>query len=184
MRTSLAGNPPRSPGAGQGRPRSQAVDQAVFQAVRTLLGNGVPLAELSMEGIARAAGVGKAAIYRRWGNKEELLIDVLRATEPAKPELPGTSMREDLVILLESSRQLGRIWDAYRTAVITPRRDLVLHVLRRGQANGELRADVDLELAVDMVIGPLVIRSLLYPTAALPEGHGERIVDTLLQGLR
>ncbi|MFD0506545.1 TetR/AcrR family transcriptional regulator [Streptomyces chiangmaiensis] len=105
-----------------------------------LIEDGVPLADLSIERIARTAGVGKATIYRRWNNKEDLFVDVMRATEPPDPELPGTSMREDLVVLLESLRRRGlasrssailhnvyaqmksspKIWAAYHATVIAP----------------------------------------------------------------
>ncbi|POX54782.1 TetR family transcriptional regulator [Streptomyces sp. Ru71] len=169
-----------------------------------LLEEGVPLAELSIERIARTAGVGKATIYRRWSGKEELFVDVIRAAEPPDPELPGTSMRDDLIALLESLRQRAlasrssallhnahvqmksspRIWAAYHANVIVPRRNMGLEVLRRGRQGGEIRADVDLELANDMFVGPVLMRTLLRPEADLPEGLAERIVDTVMEGLR
>lgn len=169
-----------------------------------LLEEGVPLAELSIERVARTAGVGKATIYRRWSGKEELFVDVLRAAEPPDPVLPGTSMRDDLVVLLESLRQRGllsrssailhnvyaqmksspKIWTAYHANVIQPRRNLGLEVLRRGQLNGELRVGIDLELANDMFVGPMLVRSVMRPEADLPEGLAEEIVDTVLKGLR
>jgi AcrR family transcriptional regulator len=168
-----------------------------------LLEEGVPLAELSIERVARTAGVGKATIYRRWSGKEELFVDVVRAAEPSDPPLPGTSMRDDLVVLLEQMRRRGlakrssailhsvhaqmksspKIWAAYHAIVVEPRRRLGLEVLRRGQENGELRTDVDLELLSDLFVGPLLVRSVLHADADLPEGLAEQVVDTLLQGL-
>lgn len=169
-----------------------------------LLEEGVPLAELSIERVARTAGVGKATIYRRWSGKEELFVDVVRAAEPPDPELPGTSMRDDLVVLLETLRRRGlatrssvilhnvyaqmksspRIWAAYHASVIAPRRALGMDVLRRGLRDGELRPDVDLELVNDMFVGPMLVRSVMRPDADLPEGLAEEIVDTVLAGLR
>src|SRR3954471_1158958 len=102
---SRAESRPPQYGSTRGRPRSKAVEQAILEAVLKLLEDGVPLADLSVESIARTAGVGKAAIYRRWSDKEDLFVDVIRAAEPAERELPGTSMRDDLVVLLESLRQ-------------------------------------------------------------------------------
>jgi AcrR family transcriptional regulator len=179
------------------------VERAILEGVMKLLEDGVPLAELSIERVARTAGVGKATIYRRWSGKEELFVDVMRAAEPPDPVLPGTSMRDDLVALLESLRQRGlvsrsailhnvyaqmksspRIWSAYHAAVVEPRRALGLEVLRRGQRDGELRADIDLELANDMFVGPMLVRAVLRPEGELPEGLAERIVDTVLEGLR
>ncbi|GGZ10608.1 TetR family transcriptional regulator [Streptomyces poonensis] len=180
------------------------MERSIIEGVMKLLEDGVPLAELSIERVARTAGVGKAAIYRRWSGKEELFVDVLRAAEPPDPELPGTSVRDDLVVLLESLRRRGlmsrssailhnvhaqmksspRIWAAYHTMVIEPRRRTTFDVLRRGVANGELRADVDIELLGDLFVGPMLVRTLMRPDAALDEGLSERIVDTVLEGLR
>ncbi|MEU9448059.1 TetR/AcrR family transcriptional regulator [Streptomyces sp. NPDC048277] len=200
----LADSRPRSQGPARGRPRSEAVEHAILEGVMKLLEDGVPLAELSIERIARTAGVGKATIYRRWNGKDELFVDVMRAAEPPDPELPGTSMRDDLVVLLESLRQRGlmnrssailhnvyaqmksspRIWKAYHANVVNPRRALGMEVLRRGQQNGELRADIDLDVANDMFTGPMLLRAILRPEAELPEGLAEQIVDSVLDGLR
>ncbi|MEV5841589.1 TetR/AcrR family transcriptional regulator [Streptomyces sp. NPDC048179] len=200
----LADSGPRSVGPARGRPRSEAVEIAILEGVMKLLEDGVPLGELSIERIARTAGVGKATIYRRWNGKDELFVDVMRAAEPPDPELPGTSMRDDLVVLLESLRQRGlmnrssailhnvyaqmksspRIWKAYHTNVVNPRRELGRQVLMRGQRNGELRADIDIDLANDMFTGPMLLRAVLRPDAELPEGLAEQIVDEVLAGLR
>ena len=188
----------------RGRPRSEGIERAVIEGVMKLLEDGVPLAELSIERIARTAGVGKATIYRRWSGKEELFVDVVRSAEPPAAQLPGTSMRDDLVALLEQLRQRGllarssailhnvhaqmksspKIWAAYHTTVVAPRRELQIEILRRGQAAGELRADLDIELLNDMFVGPMLFRTLMRPDAELPDGLSEQIVDTLLEGLR
>ncbi|WP_079060183.1 TetR/AcrR family transcriptional regulator [Streptomyces bungoensis] len=201
---SLAESRPRPDGPVRGRPRSEAVEHAIKEGVMKLLEEGVPLAELSIERVARTAGVGKATIYRRWSGKEELFVDVVRAAEPPDPQLPGTGMRDDLVALLEAMRRRGlasrssailhnvyaqmksspRIWSAYHASVIAPRRDLTMKVLRRARENGELPSDVDLELVFDLFTGPMLVRAVMRPDADLPEDLAERIVDTVLAGLR
>ncbi|MEU9138343.1 TetR/AcrR family transcriptional regulator [Streptomyces sp. NPDC048404] len=201
---SLADSPDRQVCPSRGRPRSEAVERAIIEGVMKLLEDGVPLADISIERLARTAGVGKATIYRRWSGKEELFVDVLRGAEPADPELPGVSMRDDLVVLLESLRRRGlvsrssailhnvyaqmksspRLWAAYDATVIAPRRQQGYELLRRGQENGELRDDVDVELLNDMFVGPMLVRSVMRPDTELPEGLAEQIVDTLLEGLR
>ncbi|WP_322621070.1 TetR/AcrR family transcriptional regulator [Streptomyces acidicola] len=188
----------------RGRPRSEAVERSIIEGVMKLLEEGVPLAELSIERVARTAGVGKATIYRRWSGKEELFVDVLRAAEPPDPVLPGTSLRDDLVALLESLRRRGlmsrssailhnvhaqmksspKIWAAYHAVVIEPRRRTTFEVLRRGRENGELRADLDIELVSDLFVGPMLVRTVMRPDAALDEELAEHIVDTVLAGLR
>ncbi|MFB9462552.1 TetR-like C-terminal domain-containing protein [Streptomyces cinereospinus] len=173
-----------------------------------LLEDGVPLAELSVERLARTAG--EATIYRRRrGKKEELLLDVVRAAEPPDPELPGACPRDDLVVLRAALRRRGlanrtaiphnvhaqmksgpHLWAACHSAVVAPRRRLGVEVLRRGQRDGELRADTgfelvhDVELVHDIVFGPLLVRSLPHPEAELPEGLAQQLVDTLPTGLR
>ncbi|MFF5917207.1 TetR/AcrR family transcriptional regulator [Streptomyces flavochromogenes] len=193
-----------TPGARRGRPRSEGVEQAVFDAVVGLLDEGVPLAELSIERIARTAGVGKATIYRRWTGKEELFVDLLRSVEPPDPVLSGTSVRGDLVVLLESLRERGvakrtssllhnvfaqmqlypRLWEVYHHTVIEPRRRLSLDTVRRGMEQGEIRDDLDIEFVTDLLTGPLLLRTVIRPGASLEPGLAERVVDTVMEGLR
>jgi AcrR family transcriptional regulator len=180
------------------------VERSIIEGVMQLLEEGVPLADISIERVARTAGVGKATIYRRWPGKEELFVDVMRVMEPEDPELPGTSLRDDLVVLLEALRRRGlakqssaflhnvhaqmksspKLWDAYHATVVEPRRLLGAELLRRGQRTGEVRADIDVTLMNDLFVGPMLLRSVLHSDAELPEGLAEQIVDTLLEGLR
>ncbi|WP_228447024.1 TetR/AcrR family transcriptional regulator [Streptomyces paludis] len=187
----------------RGRPRSEAVERAILEAVVVLLEDGVPLGSLSVERIARTAGVGKATIYRRWPGKEELFVEVLRAIEPPDPELPGESALADLRILLESMRRRGlaqrnsamlhnaaaemksspNLWAEYHKTVIGPRREATLAVIRRGIATGELRDDLEAELVHDLLVGPMIMRTLHRPGASLDEDLPDRILDAALQGL-
>ncbi|MBO1333235.1 TetR/AcrR family transcriptional regulator [Streptomyces sp. VRA16 Mangrove soil] len=188
----------------RGRPRSEAVEQAIVEGVVKLLEEGVPLAELSIERIARTAGVGKATIYRRWAGKEELFVDVIASIEEPDPQLPGTSLRDDLILLLEHMRRRGlnlrtsallhnvivqmktlpRLWDAYHAVVVEPRRRLMHDVLRRGVADGELPAGIDIELTGDLFTGPMLLRSVMRVDSPLADDLSERIVDTVLAGVK
>lgn len=197
--------PPACDGApARGRPRNEAVERAVVEGVLKLLEEGASFGDLSMERIARTVGVGKATLYRRWHDKEDLFVDVVRATEPPDPELPGTSVRDDLVVLVESLRRRGvarqssamllnvhaqmkagpRLWREYQDRMVRPRRRLVVEVLSRGRRTGEIRADVDLQLAHDLIVGPMLLRTVLTCEPDLPEGLSEEIVDTVLEALR
>ncbi|WP_329068880.1 TetR/AcrR family transcriptional regulator [Streptomyces sp. NBC_01429] len=187
----------------RGRPRSEAAERAILEAVVALLEDGVPLGALSIERIARTAGVGKATIYRRWRGAEELFVDVLREIEPPDPELPGDSATEDLRIMLESLRKRGlaqrnsallhnvsvemksrpKLWQEYHRTVIDPRRETTLAVIRRGIADGEFRDDLGAELINDMMIGPMLMRTLHRPGASLDEDLADQIIRTALQGL-
>ncbi|ANZ19088.1 transcriptional regulator, TetR family [Streptomyces noursei ATCC 11455] len=188
----------------RGRPRSAAADSAIVEAVLRLIEDGVPIAELSMERIAREAGVGKATLYRRWPGKSALLLDVMRSQDTPCPPLDGDSVREDLVRLLEFLRRRGlakrssavlrtvvshvqaqpELWAEYHETVVRARHEALLGVLRRGVASGEIRADQDLETLADLFVGPMLARAILHEWKELPEGLAEDIVDTVLEGVR
>ncbi|MDQ0796707.1 TetR/AcrR family transcriptional regulator [Streptomyces sp. B1I3] len=187
----------------RGRPRSAAAERAILDAVVELLEAGEPLAGLSIERIARTAGVGKSTIYRRWSGKEELFVDVLREIEPADPTVSGTAGLADLRELLESMRTRGlaqrssvllhnvfaqmkshpRLWAEYHRTVVAPRRVAMLAAVQRAVDAGELRGDLDVELMDDLFLGPMLVRTVHRPDAPLPEDLAHRIIQILLEGL-
>ncbi|MFJ9677226.1 TetR/AcrR family transcriptional regulator [Streptomyces sp. NPDC101194] len=187
----------------RGRPRSAAAERAILDAVVQLLEAGEPLAGVSIERIARTAGVGKATIYRRWSGKEELFVDVLRDIEPPEPTVSGTAGLDDLRLLLDSLRRRGlaqrssvllhnvfaqmkshpKLWSAYQCTVIAPRRAAMLAAVRRAVDAGELRGDLDVELVNDLFLGPMLVRTIHRPEAPLPEDLADRIIRTLTEGL-
>lgn len=65
----------------RGRPRSEEVHRKIMDATLSLLAE-VGVEKLSMEMIAQRAGVGKTSIYRRWENKEALVVDALEKIKP------------------------------------------------------------------------------------------------------
>lgn len=187
----------------RGRPRSAAVERSILDAVVELLEAGEPLAGLSIERIARTAGVGKATIYRRWAGKEELFVDVLREIEPPEPDVSGTGGLDDLRVLLESMRTRGlaqrssvllhnvfaqmkshpKLWSEYQCTVIAPRRAAMLAAVGRAVEAGELRGDADVELMDDLFLGPMLVRTIHRPDAPLPEDLADRIIRLLVEGL-
>lgn len=188
----------------RGRPRDTAISDAIIEAVLRLLEAGAGIGGLSIEGIAREAGVGKATVYRRWSGKDALLLDVLRSIENENPHLTGDSVRDDLVILLEGLRRRGLakresalfrtvlghvrthpgLWQEYHDTVIAARRTRLHEVLRRGMTRGELRSDLDVELLGELFMGPMMTRAMLHEWQDLPEGLAEWIVDAVLDGVR
>jgi len=186
-----------------GRPRNAQADEAILDAVLDLLSAGQSVAAISIEAVAAKAGVGKATIYRRWPNKEALLIDAVAAMKGPLLEPAGESVRDDLVMLVAGNRsgrakrynkatlcllpelnrdtELRRMWQA----VVEPRRDVVRQVLRRGMAAGELRADLDVELTLLMLFGPSVMQNMLHwNPLVVEEGFAEALVDAVLRGAR
>jgi AcrR family transcriptional regulator len=193
-------------GAGQerkapGRPRNAQADEAILDAVLAMLAAGQSFAAISIEAVAARAGVGKATIYRRWANKEALLIDAVAAMKGPLPVPAGESVRDDLVMLVQANRtgrarRYGAVTacllpellkdDDLRTMyqkVIEPRRDVMRQVLRRGVAAGELRADLDVELTLLMISGPSMLQNMLNWSPRLPdEGFAETLIDAVLRG--
>ncbi len=183
---------------GPGRPRSARVDEAIIEAVLDLLVEGVTAEALTIESVATKAGVGKATIYRRWVNKDALLVDAVAALKGPLPEIEGRSVRDDLITLL---RPVGRqattraaavlpcliselkrspTLNACYQKVIEPRRELMREVLRRGTMTGELRVDLDLEVVMAMLVSPMMVQAVgnlnpLLDRETLPQ----RLVDAV-----
>jgi AcrR family transcriptional regulator len=201
-----AGPGPGSPApAGQrrrpGRPRSEEAERAIIDAaLRVFAEHGVE--GLCIEEVAAKAGVGKATIYRRWPGKEDLLLDALAALKRPIPELRGESVRDDLVTLMQAmaatyedprrarefalllgeGAKFPRLMARYTETVVEPRRDVIRSVLRRGIETGELRPDIDVEVALFMMTGAIIGRGKHQPEE-ISAGYAQRVVDELLAGL-
>ncbi|TDC44560.1 TetR/AcrR family transcriptional regulator [Micromonospora sp. KC207] len=190
---------PRSPG----RPRSSRADEAIVEAALDLLAEGNTIEALSIEAIAARAGVGKATIYRRWRGKDALLLDALRRLKGAMPNPAGHSVRDDLVLLVGAVGhhidpraakimpclvpEVNRSPDHFQLYqnIIEPRRQLMREVLRRGVRLGELRADLDIEVAMALLTGPMLIQRMLRWHPELDDTLlPDRIVDGVLDGIR
>ena len=198
----LSGSSPRR-ARRPGRPRSAAAHDAIRRAALALfIEHGI--GGTSIEAVAAKAGVGKASIYRRWQSKEALLINAVIDVfaEPARPDT-GT-VREDLIhstkslLALMSSSPAGDVFprmaaevarhttlgQLYGKRVIGPRRLVFGEALRRGVARGELPETIDVELAIDCFVGPLLLRKLTRRLQQSDRAFAERTVDLLLSGLR
>jgi AcrR family transcriptional regulator len=190
---------PRSPG----RPRSARVDEAIIQAVLDLLAEGHTVEALTIEAVAARAGVGKATIYRRWSGKEALLVDAVSSMKGPLPTPAGESARDDLILILgwtgakKHDQRFASIMsclvpdlhhspERYRLyqGLVEPRRELMREVLRRGIRTGELRADVDIEVAVSVLGAPVLVQRMLRWNPKLDANTlPEQVVDMVLAGL-
>jgi AcrR family transcriptional regulator len=184
-----------------GRPRSERADRAILDAALDLFAES-GAGGVCIEAVAARAGVGKATIYRRWPGKEDLLLDALTTIKSPLPEPRGESVREDLVamlrvmfadaadprwisrysLLLGEGQKYPKLMERYKEAVIEPRREMLSSVLRRGIATGELRADIDVEVAMAMLNGSVIV-SGKHDSASITPDNADRVVDELLRGL-
>jgi AcrR family transcriptional regulator len=184
-----------------GRPRSERAEQAIIDATIEAMGE-CGIDGVRCEDVAARAGVGKATLYRRWPGKEDLLIAAFAAMRRPLPEPRGESVREDLIRLLTvvaadaddpryaqqyallhgAGERFPRLVAGYRERVVEPRRELVRSVLRRGIETGELRQDIDVDVAMLLLTGAVMARGKHEPTPAAP-GFVGRAVDELLRGI-
>ena len=156
----------------------------------------------TIEAIASRAGVGKATIYRRWSGKDALVSDALRTLKGPLPVPAGVAVRDDLVTLLVGVGsepddraakimpclvpQVHRSPEQFRLyqELIEPRRQLMRDVLSAGVERGELRAELDVETALAVLTGPMLMHKLLrWQPERDSHDLAERIVDLVLAGL-
>ncbi len=206
--TAMSASRPGHPGPaakGPGRPRSERAHKAILQAtIELLLEQG--FAEMSVEGVASRAGVGKATIYRRWPSKADLVAEAVgRLSHKTLDPVDTGSVRGDLMALAEQTfhtqeasevtqimlklmserARHPELQDAFMRRVVQPRQQVMADVLLRGIARGELRSDVDVGLLIDLLIGVTVYRSMRAAKHLPPVDHEalERVIDMLFEGV-
>jgi AcrR family transcriptional regulator len=182
-----------------GRPREARADRAILDATLELIAQA-GVHRLRMDDVADRAGVGKAAIYRRYRSKDELV----RATVAAMVSeitIPDTgTTREDLLALMRDAvavyrdpirggvmpsligamREDAELARTIREDVVAARREALRGVLARGIARGDLSADLDVELALDMLGGALFYR-LLVTGGPIDDRLAEGVADSVLR---
>lgn len=174
---------------------TDAIRDAVFAELASA-GYG----RLSIEAVARRAGVGKMAVYRRWGSKLPMVIDLVGSVAVDVSALPDTgSLRDDLETflglaaralrhplanqivpdLLAEAARTPEIAETLQAALRTHQREVGALLTARAVARGELPADADPDLLVDLTIGPLYWRLAVVRTP-LPKGYVKKLVAAVL----
>lgn len=187
--------------SGRGRPRSPETREKILKAAYEIL-NEVGFMDLTIEGVAARAEVGKPTIYRRWKNKTALAMDAfLEAVNPELAFPDSGSVKQDfreqmqkLVKLMNSSRGevlanvIGcgqadnELIEVYRKNWLTPRREDAKQIFQRGVERGELREGVDAEVAIDALYSPLFYR-LLLKHQPLTDEFVDELLDVVMDGL-
>ena len=185
-----------------GRPRDPKLDRSILAATLDLLASD-GYDGLTIEGVAARAGVGKASVYRRFAGKEELVVEAVASLSEPPERVAGAGVRDELVALLEAARRksdsslAGKIFPRllgasaenpalmarYREQVLEPRRRRFQEVLRRGIDEGLIRADVDVDHATDLLVGPMAYRNLIRNDPPPGPELAARIVDDVLVAL-
>lgn len=184
-----------------GRPRDETLDDSIVQGLFELV-DEVGINGCTIDAIAERAGVSKASIYRRWSSKEDLLVDAIAGLVGGIEIPDGDSVRDVLLhalgrlhafmskstagvvlpwMISEVARgtEIGR---HYVEAVIVPGRAALAGHISQAIDSGELRSDLDVDLAVDMILGPLIINKLLRSQRETREGWTDDFIDALLEG--
>ena len=182
--------------------RSSRAHQAVLDAALELFGE-TGYQRMTVDAIASRAGVSKATIYRWWPGRAAVLLEAFLTEVEDDLGFPDSgSVRQDLVEQLHAlahvlgGTRLGRmaisllgeaqhdaeLAVAFRAGWLTPRRAVGRAVLTRAVERGALRPDLDLELALDGLYGPIYLR-LLFGHGTLERPVLEALVDQVLQGL-
>jgi len=205
MRQNLLAASYRENGTGRrppGRPRSEKARLSILQTTLKLLGkNG--FADLTIEGIADRAGVGKATVYRWWPDKGALIADAFASSTTHRLRFPDTGS-----VYTDMSRQMrqlvkvfrsrhGRIVSAilaagqsdkdliaaFRDRFLWPRRREAYATLERGIRRGELPRNVDRDLVLDSLYGPIYMRFLIQHDRLTPD-FVNRLCALVLRGAR
>ncbi|MDA4107369.1 TetR family transcriptional regulator [Mycobacterium holsaticum DSM 44478] len=169
----------------RGRPRDPTLDTAILAAALELfMAHGISV--MSIEQVAKRAGVGKPTIYRRWSAKERLVADAIEAlvdadiSWPDIDEIAATppqqlvrrnidaaartaadpAFRALVAQIYGSAVTHPALMQTYWTHYIMPRRSLTMAVLARAQADGAVAPDADLDVIVDMLAGAVTYRVL------------------------
>lgn len=179
--------------------KTEAIRAAVFEELAA-----VGYARMSIEGIARRAGVGKTAVYRRWRSKLHLVLDLVSALAVQGLPTPDTgSLEGDLHLLYElTSRALRHpiasqilpdlqaeaarnadMAEALQKALREGQHSVASGIVRAAAARGDLRAGLDEDLALDLISGPLYWRAVVMRTKQ-PKGYVARLAGATAAGLR
>ncbi|MFD4586674.1 TetR/AcrR family transcriptional regulator [Streptomyces sp. NPDC058423] len=177
---------------------TEAIRAAVFEELAT-----VGFARMSIEGIARRAGVGKTAVYRRWKSKLSLVLDLVSAFAAQGLPAPATgSLYGDVRALLEVASHALRhpvasqvipdllveaarnpeIADTIKSALFDSQQGVAALVVRDAVARGELPGTADPDRALDLILGPLYWR-LVVVRGDVPKGYLDDLAASVVAAL-
>ncbi|MCM6774104.1 TetR/AcrR family transcriptional regulator [Nocardia sp. CDC159] len=193
---------------GPGRPRSDLARTAIMDAAWDLV-QETPLADITVQAISERSGISKPTIYRWWPNRSAVVIeaafDRFERMVPVDPHRADAEVRPAAEVLRELLGHLaaimrgrpGRILadilaagqsdpvvlTAFQDRALRPRHSEIRALFERGVAAGEFAADLDIDAAIDLALGPLYFR-LLAQHQPLTDDACETLVDMTLRALR
>lgn len=186
----------------RGRQRSAECKAKILRSTLHLL-ERKPLRKVTADAIAERAGVSKATIYKWWPNKSQVALDAYLAGMTERVTMPDTGSAEaDFSEQLQSVMAfyvspLGRLFGQFiaegqsdpgflalfRERFLFARRDAARVMWRRGVDRGEIRNEVDGEIVLDLIYGPMIFR-LLAGHGAMNDSESAAMVEVVFNGLR
>jgi AcrR family transcriptional regulator len=199
-RASIGG--PKGESKTRGRQRSVEAEASILKAALYLL-ERKPLRKVTADDIAQRAGVSKATIYKWWPNKSMVALDAYLGGMTERVAMPDTGSAEnDFTVQLKSvmafyGSPLGRLFGQFiaegqsdpgflalfRQRFLYARRDAARVMWRRGVERGEISEEVDGEIVLDLIYGPMIFR-LLAGHGSIGDGESEAMVRAVFGGLR
>ncbi|MFC5652305.1 TetR/AcrR family transcriptional regulator [Paenibacillus solisilvae] len=184
-----------------GRPRSEQSKKAILNATISLLEQS-GYSSLTIDGIAARAEVSKATIYRWWSNKNVLIIDAflmqilpqiefqetLSVREKFLKQLQGLSnvfnstLGRTMLAIISESDPDSEVVQIFHTQYLAPRRAAAKRILEIGIACGEIRSEIDLDVTLDMIYGPLYFRVLIFKKTLDPSII-EILIDNIMKAI-
>jgi AcrR family transcriptional regulator len=181
-----------------GRPRDERIDDEVVAAVLQVLQTGGYRA-VTIEGIARQVGRARTSLYRRWPSKRHLVAYAIVSALGENPAADTGGLREDLEAAVRTLQNafagpMGRalaglvadmaqdleLAEAIRQEVLGRRRQSMREAFARARLRGEVLADLDIELVLDMLTGPFYYRTL-FGHAPITRRMTRDVVDYVLR---
>ena len=179
------------------RPRSKrAHDKVVDAAIELLAEHGIE--GTSIDAIAAVSGVSKATIYKHWADKNALCLEAIgrvHGLDLERPSFASGDLLQDITDFLSQrppakfSKQRERLMPhvvgyaarnpefgkAWRSMVIDPSRAQLVDLVRRGVSQGYLPADLDVNLAIAMLMGPMMYTKIFGSCSSVPENLAESV---------
>jgi AcrR family transcriptional regulator len=188
-------------GMKKGRPRSDASKRAILEATRRLLSH-TTVQKLSIEAIAKKAGVGKTTIYRWWPSKAAVTMDAIFSQPGFQNILPTPSSAEEGIytqlekMVAQMNGKYGRIIaqivseiqddheavESFHRHYLMERCFNLAKLVDQGIKSGEFREDIDIETTVDALVGPLIFR--LMCGLVMGEEYARKVVDTVIPAIK
>jgi len=185
----------------RGRKRDETTRKAILRTAYELIAaNGYRA--LTFEGVAARSGAGKTTIYRWWPTKAALATDALLAemTPVAAFERTGSAIEDIrlemhqmaesmsgtngkvMACILGGAREDPETAAVYKEKIVGPRRAIGYECLRLGIRSGELRPEIDIDVALDALFLPIFVR-LMFGPGTIDASWVDRLTDTVLNGI-